>query len=126
MNLRRIIICGWLVLTCSICFSQYKVSFVITHLPQYHTAAESIYLVGSFNNWNPGEEKYKLHDGNKPGITIELGGGNYEYKFTKGSWDRVESGNNGFPVENRRIMVDRDTTINVEIEHWADHFPKAA
>jgi predicted alpha/beta superfamily hydrolase len=126
MNLRRIIFCGWLLLTCSICFSQYKVSFVITHLPQYHTAAESIYLVGSFNNWNPGEEKYKLHDGNKPGITIELAGGNYEYKFTKGSWDRVESGNNGFPGENRRIMVDRDTTINVEIEHWADHFPKAA
>jgi len=124
MKIRRIILCSWLALVCCISFGQYKVSFVINKLPQYQLSSENIYIVGSFNNWNPGEEKYKLRNGEKPGITIELPRGNYEYKFTKGSWDRVESGNNGFAGENRRIMVDRDTTINIEIEHWADHFPK--
>jgi predicted alpha/beta superfamily hydrolase len=124
MKIRRIILCTWLLLAWYICFDQYKVSFVITKLPQYHNSSETIYLVGSFNDWKPGEEKYKLQNGPKPGITIELARGSYEYKFTKGSWDRVESGNNGFPGENRKIMVDRDTTINIEIEHWADHFPK--
>ncbi|MFL5810151.1 MAG: alpha/beta hydrolase-fold protein [Flavisolibacter sp.] len=108
-----------------VAISQYKVSFVITQLPSYHNINDKIYLVGSFNSWNPGEEKFRLTQvNNKPGITIELPRGMHEYKFTEGSWDRVESGNNGFPTENRKIKVESDTTINVEIHHWADHFPK--
>ena len=123
----RGILCGTFLLIQLISFSQYKVSFVITHLPSYHNSNDRIYLVGSFNRWNPGEEKFKLTQvNNKPGITIELPRGMYQYKFTEGSWDRVESANNGFPTENRTIVVESDTTINVEIQHWADHFPKQA
>jgi len=105
--------------------AQYKVSFVITRLPAYHNADDNVYLVGSFNNWNPKDEKLQLKSINgKNSLTIELPRGTFEYKFTKGGWDKVESGNGGFPTENRRITVESDTTINVEIEHWADHFPK--
>jgi predicted alpha/beta superfamily hydrolase len=106
-------------------FAQYKVSFVIAKLPAYHKPGDKIYLVGSFNNWNPGDPNFLLKTINsKPGITIDLPRGMFEYKFTEGSWDAVESLNGGFPSENRRIDVSSDTVINVEIEHWADHFPK--
>jgi predicted alpha/beta superfamily hydrolase len=105
--------------------AQYKVTFIINHLPAYHQPGDKIYMTGSFNNWNPGDEHYLLKMRNdKPGITIELGKGMFEYKFTEGGWDRVESANEGAPTENRRIVVESDTTIQVEIQHWADHFPK--
>ncbi|MFL5739629.1 MAG: alpha/beta hydrolase [Flavisolibacter sp.] len=107
--------------------AQYRVRFIVEHLPAYHHTADKIYLVGSFNGWNPGDEKMKLGSvDNKPGITIELRKGMFEYKFTKGSWEQVESGEGGSPTQNRRIDVESDTTISVDIQHWADHFPKKA
>jgi predicted alpha/beta superfamily hydrolase len=50
----------------------------------------------------------------------------FEYKFTLGSWDDVESGSGGSPFENRLITIEKDTTVLVEIDHWASHFPKKA
>ncbi len=47
-----------------------------------------------------------------------------EYKFTRGSWDAVESGAEGLPSQNHILQVESDTTIQIEINHWADHFPK--
>lgn len=105
--------------------AQHKVTFVVSQLPAYTNAADAIYLVGNFNNWNPKDEKLRLQKiSGKFGITIELPGGMNEYKFTRGGWDKVESADGGFPTENRKIDVEYDTTIFVEIDHWADHFPK--
>lgn len=107
--------------------AQQKVSFVINKLPPYHQAKDSIFLAGSFNNWNPHDSRYVLKnmDG-KPGITIELPAGMFEYKFTKGSWDQVESLENGFPGANRIVRVPGEDTVSAEIPHWSDHFPKQA
>lgn len=110
---------------CCFSFAQYKVSFVISKLPSYHKSSDKIYLVGNFNNWHPGDEKMLLKRvNNRYGITIELPKGMYEYKFTKGNWEKVESLNGGFPNENKRIVVESDTMLQIEIEHWADNFPK--
>src|SRR5215211_2195689 len=125
MTIKKLFFSTGFLLTAIFCIAQYKVSFVITKLPPYHKANDEIYVAGSFNNWNPGDQKFLLKQTNaKPGITIELTKGMHEYKFTQGSWDRVESGDNAFPSANRRIVVESDTTINIEIQHWADHFPK--
>jgi len=105
--------------------AQHKVSFVVNNLPAYHKPSGKIYLVGNFNNWNPRDEKMVLKTINgKPGITIELAKGMYEYKFTEGGWEGVESLDKGIPTQNRSIVLESDTTINVEIQHWADHFPR--
>jgi predicted alpha/beta superfamily hydrolase len=123
--MKKVLLCIGLLFIGLISIAQYKVAFIINKLPSYHKSSDSIYLVGSFNNWNPHDEKFQLKtiDG-KPGISIELAKGMYEYKFTKGSWESAESSDKGFPTGNRSIAVDNDTTINVEIEHWAEHFPK--
>ena len=125
MQNKKTILCIGLLLNCCALWAQYKVHFVITKLPAYHATKEKTYLAGSFNNWNPGDENFLLKavEG-KPDITIELPRGTVEYKITKGNWETVECGNQGFPTENRKLFVDRDTTINIEIEHWVDHFPK--
>src|SRR5689334_17817129 len=89
----RIIICTAFLLLGFTVFAQYHIHFVVKKLPPYHRANERIFLAGSFNNWNPGAQNFALHDINgKPGITIELGRGMFEYKFTRGSWERVEWG----------------------------------
>jgi predicted alpha/beta superfamily hydrolase len=125
MDLKKILFCTGLLLGVFVSTAQYKVSFIISKLPSYHKLKDTIYLVGNFNSWNPHDEKLQLKTINgNPGITIELPKGVYEYKFTKGSWERAESGAGGFPTENRRLTVENDTTINLEVKEWADHFPK--
>ena len=107
--------------------AQFRVRFEIDKLPAYHQTSDSIYLVGSFNNWNPKDNRFLLtKSAGKPGITIELPKGMFEYKFTRGSWDAVESLDGGFPTQNRRIVVENNETVKVDIQHWADHFPKKA
>lgn len=123
--MKKVLLCIELLLIGLISLAQYKVTFVISKLPSYHKSSNSIYLVGNFNNWNPHDEKLQLKPINgKRGITIELAKGMYEYKFTEGSWESVESSDQGLPTANRSIVVESDTSIHVEIEHWADHFPK--
>jgi predicted alpha/beta superfamily hydrolase len=104
---------------------QHKVTFVLRKLPAHHRSSEPIYLVGSFNRWNPKDARYKLTTvDNKPGITIELPKGMLEYKFTKGSWDESESSADGMPTANRQVEINGDTLIEGEIAAWSDHFPK--
>jgi len=123
--MKKVLLCIELLLIGLISLAQYKVTFVISKFPSYHKSTDKIYLVGNFNNWNPHDEKLQLKAvSGKPGITIELTKGMYEYKFTEGSWESVEALDGGSPTQNRKLVVESDTTIQVEIEHWADHFPK--
>lgn len=125
MAARNLLLCIGLLLAVLVSSAQYKVRFILTRLPSYHQPSDTIYLVGNFNGWNPHDGKMQLKTINeKPGITIELPKGVFEYKFTKGSWAEAESGEAGMPTENRRLTVEDDTTVYVEVAHWADHFPK--
>lgn len=123
--MKKVTFCIGLLFLSMVSTAQYKVTFVFDKLPSYQKPSDKIYLVGSFNNWNPNDEKLQMKIINaKPGITIELAKGMYEYKFTEGSWESVESADKGFATANRNVVVENDTTIHVEIEHWANHFPK--
>ena len=105
--------------------AQYKVQFRFRKLPSYHKQSDSIFMAGSFNNWNPRNPQYSCTSCNeKSGITIDLRRGMFEYKFTHGGWDAAESVNDGYATENRILIVERDTTIYVDIDHWTDHFPR--
>ncbi|HEU4470319.1 MAG TPA: alpha/beta hydrolase-fold protein [Flavisolibacter sp.] len=105
--------------------AQFKVSFVVTGLPAYHGKDEPLFITGSFCNWNPGDGRMRFgFIGGKPGITIELSKGMFEYKITRGSWDKAEAAAGGLPIANRQLQLESDTTIEIAIEHWSDHFPK--
>ncbi len=107
--------------------AQQKVSFIINTLPAYHKVGDSIFIAGSFNNWNPHDSRFVLKKtGGKHGITIELPPGMFEYKFTRGSWDQVETLEGGWPGANRIVRIPGEDTVSVDIPHWSDHFPKQA
>lgn len=113
--------CGLMMLTIFL-HAQYKVTFNVQVAPDHTPSNGSIYIAGSFNDWNPGSNQYKLKKiKGKTGITIEIPKGKIEYKFTLGSWNKVEVKQNGSPIQNRMTNVQADTTINVEIERWAEH-----
>ncbi len=123
-NWKCILCIGWLLAGGTV-LAQYKVTLIINRLPAYHSTTDQIYLAGNFNNWNPKDALLLLKNiQGKSGITIEMKKGLMEYKFTKGGWDMVEAGKDGTVIQNRKADIKSDTTIMVDIEQWADHFPK--
>jgi len=83
-----------------------------------------LYIAGSFNNWNPGNDQYKFQtsDNRKYFIDLKLNPGNYEYKITRGNWKEVECRAGGADRENRVLKVSTNDTININIAEWKDNF----
>ncbi len=98
----------------------YKVHFIVT-VPTYTPEDSNLYLAGTFNNWNPGDERYVFTktDYYRYELITELSG-KIEYKITRGSWESVEKGIRGVEIPNRVLVVDRDMTVEIEIPHWRD------
>ena len=107
----------------TISFAQYKVTFEVKQPSLLHSM-DHIYIAGNFNSWNPEDKDYQLTSDNTgiSKITFQLPGGNYEYKFTRGSWEKVESDSAGKGIANRSFHLQSDTTIRIIILGWNDDF----
>lgn len=105
--------------------SQSKIEWEIKSLPFNHPSGSDIYLAGSFNGWNPQDEKYKFEKDDKGHyhFKIKLDNSVYEYKITRGGWDKVECKSTGQGIANRILKVDGDATVGLEIDGWQDRFP---
>jgi len=92
------------------------------------TINDSIFIAGSFNNWEPGNLGYYLVPENNKWVfeKKDLQKGIYEYKFTRGTWDKVETAGNGDDVQNRLLDLSSDTTLQFSIESWKDNFIQKA
>lgn len=97
----------------------------IKSLPAYHASGSAIYAAGSFNGWNPQDEQYKFQKDDKGNYFLELklNPGKYEYKITRGGWDKGECKKGGAGIENRMLDLLADKTIEINIEEWQDRFP---
>ncbi|MDZ4794283.1 MAG: alpha/beta hydrolase-fold protein [Bacteroidota bacterium] len=105
--------------------SQNTVRLELQSLPLSSTA-EKFYVAGSFNNWNPTDEQYRFkRDDDKKiyFVELQLAPGKYEYKITRGAWDKVETKKNGAGIDNRILVVPTNTAYELVIENWADRFP---
>ncbi|NOT50490.1 MAG: alpha/beta hydrolase [Chitinophagaceae bacterium] len=103
--------------------AQFAVRLKINDLPKEPRRFD-LYIAGSFNGWNPQSENYIFQrEGNgEYYIELELPAGTYEYKITRGGWDKVECKKDGAGKENRRMVISADTIIKLDIEEWQDHF----
>lgn len=99
-------------------------TFVIEDLPENTPFDAAIYIVGNFNNWEPGNPAYKFTKLDNNTFTYTLPGGpdTLEYKFTRGTWDSVEGGNNGRAIENRKFYRTKGgaMTIYATVKTWED------
>lgn len=105
--------------------SQSTVRLEIKTLPEYHASGSDIYLAGSFNGWNAQDAKYRFQKNDKGEyyFDLKLDNGRYEYKLTRGGWDKAECKKGGGHAENRILVVPADGTVQLNIEEWADRFP---
>jgi len=107
--------------------AQNTIQLHIKSLPVYHPSGSDIYVAGSFNGWNPQDEHFKFQqdkDGNYF-LDLRLKKGSYEYKITRGGWDRAECKKGGEGIANRSLEVDGNARTEVIIEEWVDRFPAA-
>jgi alpha-glucosidase len=116
-------------------YSQHSVSFIITSFPVRNLSDSNLFIAGSFNGWNPQDNNYRfkksenarLDDSVGQGnyfLGIKLEDGNYEFKITRGGWDKVECKKGGADIQNRFLKLTSDTTINMTVEEWADNIEK--
>jgi hypothetical protein len=80
----------------------------------------NVHIVGAFNDWDPGQTTYRLTkvDDNLYRIALDWTAGT-EYKFTLGSWERVEKGAECEEVDNRIFTASENPqTIDVTIANW--------
>jgi len=106
--------------------SQHTVRFTISSLPENHPSDSGLYIAGSFNGWNPQDKNYHFRKNENGSYFFEtrLADGMYEFKITRGSWDKVECKKGGADIQNRFLKLSSDTAIVLDIEEWADRFVK--
>jgi len=88
-------------------------------VPANTPASAPIYVAGTFNNWNPGDPAFTLSrqaDG-LYAITLPAAvNGKVEFKFTLGSWDKVEVDSSGRDVPNRSFTFPDSGTATLTME----------
>ena len=101
--------------------AQITVTFVIKEAKAQFPNSQ-VFVAGSFNGWNPTATPL-TKTGNQNKIILSVPKGIIEYKFTLGSWEKVEVDKAGADVPNRSAKLDRDTTIFIEIGGWKNAGP---
>lgn len=111
-------------LSCSVnVLSQHRLHLMIRYLPTTHSE-DSIYVAGSFNNWDPGNEKYRLTKVNGnfsidiPALETNI----QSFKFTRGNWQKTETTETGKDIDNRIVKLESDTSVEYSIAGWKDDF----
>lgn len=98
-------------------------TFRVMEIPDDTPAGDTIYLAGSFNDWNPSDPAYTLKENGQGDLELsfEAAPGNLKYKFTRGSWDRVEGGSEGQDIADRSLTYKGGGgLVEVRILTWRD------
>lgn len=98
----------------------------LVDLPKNTPPQADIYIAGNFNDWNPGDDRYRLTyrpETKSYYVLIGPGKGDIEFKFTRGDWTSVEADSCGYDIENRYIDLEKTSFERVRIENWSDLNP---
>jgi AraC-like DNA-binding protein len=112
------------ILLCCLGFSLLsQIRIEVVQLPPLLVKEGKLYIVGSFNNWNPGDPQYVMQRSSDGHYWIDLPEtlDSFEYKFTQGNWVLTEGSGIGGIRGNRRYNRATETTpkkIEAVIEGW--------
>lgn len=104
--------------------AQYTLRIEVLYTPA-STGNDSIFVAGNFNSWNPKMTAATLSKENDK-LVLEiknLSENVFEFKFTRGGWDRVETTKGGEDIKNRLVKLTSDTVVQYRVEGWRDNFP---
>ncbi|OGX88242.1 hypothetical protein BEN47_09140 [Hymenobacter lapidarius] len=94
----------------------------IDRVPANTPLADTLFVAGSFNNWNPHSTGYALRKNADGTYQISLPStlGAIEYKFTRGSWATAETAVNQQPLPNRRADLRPATEVRHDVAGWSE------
>lgn len=116
----RILCLPLLFLVCTIASAQHKVRIVVAAPANTN---DSVFIAGDFNGWNASSTRLQKDAEGKFFIEkTTLPAGAFAFKFTKGSWSKVETKGTGGDIQNRQLLISSDTTVTLLVEAWRDNF----
>ncbi|MGL1889353.1 MAG: helix-turn-helix domain-containing protein [Reichenbachiella sp.] len=100
-----------------------QVTFVIDDLVETTPREDTIYLTGTFNNWQTHQSEYALIrqlNGDHL-LTLPSVDSSFQYKLTRGSWQKVETDKNNDYINDRiYIPSSQPQIISIRINNWID------
>ena len=99
-----------------------QVVLKIARVPANTPPADTLFVAGSFNGWNPHNSRFALHK-NSDGtyqISMPLSSTPAEYKFTRGSWPTAEIDGKNQAIANRKADLSAAREIAHEVLGWDD------
>ena len=100
-----------------------QLTVVVDQIPANTPPSDPIHIAGDFQGWDAGSADHILSEDttlNVHLITLPSGLGTIEFKFTRGSWAKVESDENGNFIPNRQYTGSEGDTITLQILGWED------
>ncbi|MFA6401617.1 MAG: helix-turn-helix domain-containing protein [Salinivirgaceae bacterium] len=99
-----------------------QITFIIESVPNSTPEDDSIFICGTFNNWEVNNSNYWLHKqlNGKYAITIPIFQKQFEYKFTRGSWMKVETNKKNEYLPNRIYSPEDGPQVEIRISNWQD------
>ncbi len=96
---------------------------VAVKAPVYGFENDTVFLAGNFNNWSPSATPMQF-DAKDSLWHVSLKGisGNQQFKFTRGSWDKVQTTDGGKDLGNYNIDLKSDTAVFYQVVGWKDVF----
>jgi len=86
----------------------------------------TVFIAGTFNNWNPSDSSCCMKRIDSKHYTIEVPcfmNKKYSYKYTLGSWKSVEKATDGKDIENRTFTASKKLKIKDEVAQWSRPAP---
>ncbi|MEP6514495.1 MAG: alpha/beta hydrolase-fold protein, partial [Parafilimonas sp.] len=102
-----------------------NLTITITGTPVYYTPLlDTLFIAGTFNNWNPSDTAYRLKKNANGVWQITLSqpsGTTIQYKFTRGNWGAVETkADGGFQPNRNYTFTSTQGKRNIAIGNWQD------
>jgi AraC-like DNA-binding protein len=117
---RRVELILFFLFTCVFVNGQLRLS--IESLPKNTSEEDTVFVCGNFNNWNVHDTNYILvpqMDGTLV-VTIPVDSAKIEYKFSRGSWLRIETNEKNEYLPNRIYHQGDASNQRVSIVSWQD------
>jgi len=99
-----------------------QVVFIVDSLPAKTRTDDTIFMASEFNGWNPHDTRMAFtRQGKHFVLELPQVKDTFEYKLSRGSWQKVEVSSNGKDVRNRICFPGIDT-VRITVQGWRDMF----
>ena len=99
------------------------ITLIVESIPENTPESDPIFFVGEINDWYPHDGNLRLEQNilGQYFINLPKRAYNQEYKFTRGSWNSVETDKYGYEINNHTLIKEKSSdTVRVTIRNWTD------